>query len=177
MKRTIPLITLSILLAACTPSQGQQAAQGGNGYPARVVLPTQPLAAEQPPRQPENAKWQSAGERAIGFGAPLGTMLLTIACERDAAGAGWLRITRRTRAPSGARALFALEGAKHVARLPVNVIRAGEDGEWQGLVLARAAKLDVLSDGTAIEATLPGGGTLMLPADPEPGRLLQACRS
>ncbi|MEP6868256.1 MAG: hypothetical protein ABJA20_07055, partial [Novosphingobium sp.] len=145
-------------------------------YPARMVMPLGPLPEELPPRQPEDAVWQ-ADQGAVQFGVPGAAKLLTLSCEHDRSGAAWVRIARHVRAEKGAQALFALEGNGHMTRLPLNVVRGGADGEWQGLVPAKAAKLDVLRGGNRIAATLPGGGTLLLPASSEPGRLVDACRA
>jgi hypothetical protein len=169
--------SLALLLAACSESHGQQMTPtNAAAYPARMVLPAQPLAEELPPRQPDGAVWQ-ADQAAVRFGVPGGATLLTLSCEHDRSGAAWLRIARHVRAEPGAQALFALEGNGRMARLPLNVVRGGADGEWQGRVPAKAAKLDVLSGGNRIAATLPGGGTLLLTASSEPGRLLEACRA
>ncbi|MEP7223109.1 MAG: hypothetical protein ABI673_10655 [Novosphingobium sp.] len=168
-----------LALAACTESRGQQVdpAEANTAvYPARMVMPTAPLPDEAPPRQPDDAAWQ-ADQGAVRFGVPGGETLLTLTCERDRAGTAWLRIARHVRAEKGAQALFALEGNGRMARLPLNVVRGGPDGEWQGLVPAKAARLDVLRGGNRIAATLPGGGTLLMPASNEPGKLLEACRA
>jgi hypothetical protein len=171
--------SFALVLGACSVSHSQQIPQAQADtavYPARMVMPLGPLPEDLPPRQPDGAVWQ-ADSSAVRFGVSGGAPLLTLSCEHDRSGAAWLRIARHVRAEKGAQALFALEGNGRMSRLPLNVVRGGADGEWQGRVPAKATKLDVLRGGNRIAATLPGGGTLLLPASSEPGRLVDACRA
>jgi len=103
--------------------------------------------------------------------------LLSLACTHDAAGAASLALTRHTRADAGAKALLALIGNGRIARLPLDVVTPGEAGEWRGSIPAADGRLDVLRGGNRIEGTLPGGGSLLMPASGEPGRLLEECRA
>ena len=52
------------------------------------------------------------------------------------------------------------------------------DGKWiwESEVPALDPQLDVFLPGNAVEATLPGGGTLKLAASKEPARVIAACR-
>jgi len=174
-------IVLFAMLAACTQSQSRElvdtnAAGGAGGtYPARMALDAS-LPPEQAPVQPEGAAWAADGS-AVSFAAPGQAALLTLACTHDTAGTASLVITRRTRAADGAKAFLALIGNGRIARLPIDVARPGEAGEWRGAIPVADARLDVLKGSNRIEATLPGGGTLQLPASGEPGRLLAACRA
>jgi hypothetical protein len=171
-------IVLFAMLAACTQSQSRElvdTSQEGGSYPARMALDSS-LPPEQAPSQPEGAAWSANGSAVI-FAAPGQPPLLTLSCTHDAAGAASLAISRRTRADEGAKALLALIGNGRIARLPLDVAMPGEAGEWRGTIPAADARLDVLKGGNRIEATLPGGGTLEMPASGEPGRLLEACRA
>jgi len=171
------LITALVLpaLAACSQSQSRQLVENApetGGYPARLPLANIALPVEVAPVQPEGAQWQAAGPGAVHFGVPGQGDLLALRC----AGTG-LEVVRRARAEEGAKALFALIGNGRIARLPLNVALAGEDGEWRATLPLDDVRLDVLKGGNRIEATLPGGGTLKLPASGEPGRLLASCRA
>ena len=127
------------------------------------------------PLQPQGAAWH-AENNALHFGVPGQQDLLSLGCEHAADGTALLRITRLTRADDNAKALFALIGNGRIARLPLDALRAGDPGVWQGAIPASDDRLDVLKGGNSLEATLPGGGTLKLPASREPGRILTECR-
>ncbi len=170
-------LVLALLLAACSQSDEAQAPNDGK----RVMLPTQTLAPDQPPQQPDGAEWREAGGGlALGelaFAVPGAAPLLTIVCVLGPDGQPRLRFVRHTRAEAGAKALFAIEGNGHVARIALDVTRAGDPGEWQGEVAASDKAAEAIKGGGAVNATLPGGGTLKLPASDLPGKLLDACRA
>ena len=147
-----------------------------DGYPARLALAGAEQPMEAAPLQPEGGQWLAAGDR-LSFGVPGQAPLLTLTCERDPSGASLIRLVRTTRAESGAKALLALIGNGRIARLPVNATTGGETGRWEGILLAADPRLDVLKGINSVEATLPGGGTLMLKSSGEPRRLLEACRA
>lgn len=179
MKRLWLQSALALALAACSQSQSRQVT--GNSpespaYPARLPLNALVLDVGSAPQQPAGGEWRAANN-ALQFGLPGQQDLFALACHRSADGAASLRISRLTRAETGAKALFALIGNGHIARLPLDAVRAGETGEWRGEIPAADDRLDVLLGHNQIEATLPGGGKLMLPASSEPGRLLTACRA
>ena len=50
-----------------------------------------------------------------------------------------IHFIRRTRAEEGAKALLAVEGNGHVARVPLDVVKSGDPGEWQGAMRAHLA--------------------------------------
>lgn len=149
---------------------------GPGGYPARLALTEAALPAQVAPPQPEGAQWTRTGE-SLAFAVPGQPALFALACTHDAAGAASLQITRHTRAEEGAKALFALIGNGRIARLPLDVSAPGEAGEWRGTLPAADQRLDVLKGGNRLEATLPGGGTLLIPASNEPAHLLEECRA
>lgn len=175
----VPLTIAALALGGCSQSQsrqvvGNEAASGG--YPARLPMASIALPLEQAPVQPEGAAWR-ADAAGVHFGVAGQSDLLALACEHAPDGTASVRLSRMTRADEGAKAMFALIGNGRIARLPLDVTRAGEAGEWRGLIPAADARLDVLKGGNRIEGTLPGGGTLLMPASNEPGRLLTACRA
>ena len=171
-------------LAGCSQSQGRQIdagtgsdAAGGAGYPTRMALGSIALPSDTAPLQPEGAVWQAAAPDQVTFGLPGQRPLLAIACTRDSAGLAAIRILRATRAEAGAKALFAMIGNGRISRLSLDARQPGEAGQWEGTIPAIDPRLDVLRGGSSIEATLPGGGTLKLPASSAPGRLLAECRA
>lgn len=173
------LVLISLALAACSQSQSREVVDtnpAAGGYPARMALGDAPLPSEQAPVQPQGGAWSTNGP-AVSFAVPGQPSLFTVTCSHDAAGAASLEIFRQTRAEEGAKAMLALIGNGRIARLPLDATLAGEAGLWRGTIPAADPRLDVLKGGNRIEATLPGGGTLLLPASREPGRVLEECRA
>jgi len=181
--RSFGPLAVALALAACSQSQGRQVVTNGAvgaaeaaGYPARMALTGLEQAPEAAPQQPQGGAWLAV-PGGLAFGVPGQTPLLSLVCSRDPSGPAVVRLVRVTRAEAGAQALLALIGKGRFARLPLNALIAGEAGTWEGRLLADDPRLDVLKGRSEIEATLPGGGTLMLPASTEPGRMLADCRA
>jgi len=173
------LLLLPLALAACAQTQSRQVVENepaGAGYPARLQLTGISLALDAAPAQPDGAAWRLDGN-TLHFGVAGGADLFAVGCDHAPDGSALLRLTRKTRAEAGAKALFALIGNGRIARLPLDAVHGGENGEWQGLIRAGDARLDVLKGGNRIEATLPGGGTLKLPASSALGQVVAACRA
>lgn len=173
-------VAAAAALAGCSQSQGRQIVQGSDsaaGYPARLALGGVASPADSAPLQPDGAAWLADAPDKVSFGLPGQQPLLAIACTRDGTGAAFVHLTRATRAEEGAKALFALIGNGRISRLSLDARQPGEVGLWEGVLPAADPRLDVLRGGNSIEATLPGGGTLKLPASSAPGRLLAACRA
>jgi len=167
-------------LSGCTRTESRQVVENQGepaaGYPQRLDLAGMAQPVDVAPVQPEGSVWRVAGA-AVEFGVPGQPALFALSCGHAADGTALIKVMRETRAESGAKALFALIGNGRIARLPLDVTRAGEPGQWAGNIPARDTRLEVLKGGNRIEATLPGGGTLKLPASSEPGRLLNECRA
>jgi len=173
------LILATLVLAACSQSQSREVVDtspASGGYPARLAMADAPLPQEAAPLQPQGGEWAAQGH-AANFAVPGQSSLFTVTCSHDAAGAASVEIFRQTRAEEGAKAMLALIGNGRIARLPLDATMAGEAGQWRGAIPAADPRLDVLKGGNRIEATLPGGGTLLLPASREPGRVLEECRA
>ncbi|MFM5929564.1 MAG: hypothetical protein ACKOPQ_01510 [Novosphingobium sp.] len=167
------LTLLSALsLAACSSGDSDETPES----PKRLVIPSQPAPMREAPKQPEGAVWSAAADGSAAFGAPGLGPLLTIACERRGTLDARLVFHRYTRADEGAKALFAIEGNGHVARIPLDAVKAGEPGEWRGAVSAFDEAVEAIKGGYGVAATLPGGGTLRWPGTPVPGRVLDDCR-
>ena len=162
-----------LAVAACSPSAPER--QDKDGY-IRLPLPTEPAAPDLAPQQPEGGQW-STREGTMNFGLPGQPAMLSISCTHSPDGKARLHFVRRARAEEGAQALFAIEGNLHVARVPMNVTRAGDPGEWQGDIDAHAETAGAIKGDGQVTATLPGGGALKLARSSEPGHLLDACRA
>lgn len=168
----LPLIPL-LLLAACSRGQDAETPEQAK----RLVLPSQPAPLREPPKQPEGTVWTALGSGAAAFGVPGQTALLTVACEKRGTLDAVLRFTRHTRADEGAKALFALEGNGHVARVKLDVVNAGDPGDWQGTVSAFDERIEAIKGAYGVAATLPGGGTLRWGGSAIPGAVLTDCRA
>lgn len=101
---------------------------------------------------------------------------LTIRCEAGETARPGLRIVRHAPADPGAKALFALIGNGRVARIEIDARREGESWRWEAALPAADERLAVLDGGGAVEATLPGAGTINLAGSALPGELLARCR-
>ncbi|MEO7247616.1 MAG: hypothetical protein ABIW31_04110 [Novosphingobium sp.] len=178
LRRTFLTATqvLVLTLTACSPSGGDRAQQSPDSA-IRIPLPSKPASPELAPQQPEGAVWALARNGAVDFGLPGQPPLLSISCTHAPDGTARIAYVRRTRAEAGAKALLAVEGNRHVARVAMDVVRAGDPGEWQGAIDAALETAEAIKGGASMTATLPGGGALKLPPSPDAGRLLDACRA
>lgn len=170
--RASPLLTL-LLLTGCSRGEDSETPEQAK----RLVLPSQPAPLREPPKQPEGTLWTSLGNGAAAFGMPGQSPLLIVACERRGSLDAVIRFTRHTRADEGAKALFAIEGNGHVARVKLDVVKAGDPGEWQGTVSAFDERIEALRGSYGVAATLPGGGTLRWGGSGIPGAVLTDCRA
>ena len=153
-------IAALILLAACSRPAPQPQGDGGPLDAHRLALPE----ADPPPANADGkALWQTDGDTAR-FGVDGADPLLTLACQ-----AGRLVITRPIAAELGASALFAIEGPRHIVRVPVDATPIpGQRGYvWQGSVDGADPDNDVFTG--PFTGTLPGGGLIKVTAG-EPAR-------
>ena len=67
-------------------------------------------------------------------------------------------------------------GNGYIARWPMDATRAGTAFVWQGDVALDNPKIEVLTGGRAVEATLPGTGTVKLNASSRPRELIERCK-
>lgn len=124
-----------------------------------------------------HAVWSAGTDsKSVGFGLPDEAPMLTLACEMPDKAVPTIHIIRNTPAEPGAKALFALLGNAMNARLAAETHAHDGTWRWESEVSALDPQLDVFMDGGAVEATVPGGGTLKLAASSEPGRVISACR-
>jgi hypothetical protein len=169
----ITAIAAMAALAACgrddeTPEPQQQISLEG----ARRV-PAPPL----PSPDTRGAQWKVRGDgQAIDFGPPSGEPLLTLACALRETPAR-LRIVRHVAARPGQKALFPVIGNGTISRFSVNATLAEGEWRWEAVLPASDPSLDVFTGPREIEATLPGGGTLMIAGSRIPGEFVNWCRA
>lgn len=171
MLRPLTISVAILALTACGQQHGDAVER--IAFDSINASPSQPL----PSPDTTGAEWQPLdGARSIRFGKPGEAPMLTIACELNGNQPADIHIVRNARADPGAKALFALLGSSHNSRLNINARLNGSDWRWESLLPATDPLLDVFTEGGAVEATIPGAGTLKLAASDQPGRLLTWCR-
>jgi hypothetical protein len=168
--RRVAIVILAAL-AACRPP-------AADDYVERLPLDHARAQGREPLASPDSqgAIWASSGgPDRIVYGKPGNTPLLAIAC----AGNGTLRrieITRFAATDPKAKALMALIGNGHMARLNVDAAWNGKAWLYQGAYDPKNPELDVLTGPREVELTIPGMGTVKLNPSPRPGELVERCR-
>lgn len=162
-----------LLLAACgdgadAPVQAQ-----------RISLEEARAKVAEPLLSPdtEGASWiVTANAQAIEFGQLGAEPFLTLACDVREAPAT-LTLIRHVPARPGQKALFPVIGNGMISRFKVDAaLRAGE-WYWEGTVPASDPQLDVFTGPRELQATLPGGGSLMIAGSRIPGEFINWCRA
>lgn len=89
-----------------------------------------------------------------------------------------LKVTRFAQTDPGAKGMMALVGNGHVERLKVDALSLGGQRAWlwQGRFDPADPRLDAFTGGRQLELTIPGAGTLKLPASPRPREVIETCR-
>jgi len=171
----VPLALMAplVMVTACKPPASDE-------YLERVDLAQATGAVGDPLPSPDvtDAVWadgQIAGR--ILYGIPGEVPFLALACERSTNGEQYIKIIRFASADPQAKALFALVGNGHIARVPVDATWNGRAWLWEGIVPADEPDLEVLTGKRPVAATLPGAGQLNLNPSPRPAQLIEACRS
>lgn len=160
-----------VALAACRPPASDE-------YVERVPLDRARAEVREPIASPdvEGALWAVGGSPdRIVYGKPGETPLFALECDGSGTLRG-LRMTRFAAADPQAKALMALVGNGHIARLEVDAEHNGKAWLWEGRYAPADPRLEVLTGPREVEATIPGAGTLTLNASPRPGALVERCR-
>jgi len=124
-----------------------------------------------------NASWKvTADGRAIDFGPADGPPQLTLACNlRDTPAT--LVIVRHAPARPGLKALMPVIGNGTISRFKVDAALSEGEWRWEGRFPATDPQLDVFTGPRELEATLPGGGTLLIGGSRIPGEFVNWCRA
>ena len=161
-----------VLLAACNPPAAED-------YVARIGVggrdaPSPPIASPDV----EGALWalSAANSDRLVYGKPGQRALFALECSEGDAGPV-LSYTRFAAADAHAKAILALIGNGHVARLKIDAARAGSGWLWRGSEAALSPNFEGLTGGRQAEATVPGAGSLILNPSPLPAELVLRCRS
>ena len=166
----LSLFALPLTLAACQPP-------AADDYVERVEPRDARGAASEPLPDPdvEGAIWAATdgGERII-YGQQGRAPMLALECV-DEAPAPQIALTRFAKADPQAKAMMALIGNSHIARLPVDAEWNGRAWLWQGSYAADHPDLAVFTGRRDVELTIPGAGSLVLNPSSLPARLIREC--
>jgi len=166
-------LLIPLLLAACR--QAEQAPVEGQ----RIELDEVRKEARRPIASPdtEGARWTvSANGQAIGFAAEGQAPWLTLEC-RLKDHPPQVTIIRHAPARPGEKALFPVIGNGTIARFKLDAALTDGEWRWQGAVPADDALLEVFTGARALEATLPGAGSLLIEGSRIPGQFIAWCRA
>lgn len=166
------IVAVFALLAACEqeplPEQAQRSSMEAAAQRGALPLPS-----------PDTTKaiWRVAADgQAINFGVTPEAALLTLACGLED-NPPQLRVIRHVPARPGQTALFPVIGNGRISRLPLDAQITDGEWRWEGSFPASDEQMDVFAGPRDIEATLPGGGTLMIAASSIPGEFVNWCRA
>jgi len=133
-------------------------------------VPAEPLSSPDT----QGAGWTADGQ-AIRFGRP-GAPLLSLACDLQAEPVQ-VRVVRHVRARPGLKALFPVIGNGRISRFSVDAALHEGEWRWEGALPASDPMLDVFVGTGELEATLPGGGSLVVAGSGIPGEFVDWCRA
>jgi hypothetical protein len=161
------------LLGAC--------GEGGNApvQAQRISLDDARAKVAEPLLSPDTkgAGWTvSADQRAIDFGRPGAAPFLTLACDLRETPAT-LTVVRHVPARPGQKALFPVIGNGTISRFKVDAALSDGEWRWEGVLPASAPQLAVFTGTGELQATLPGGGTLLIEGSRIPGEFVAWCRA
>ena len=172
VKAPLPTLAILMLLTACQGEQEPVHAQRFSLDASRHV-PVEPLNSPDT----AGAAWSVTKDaRAIEFGRPGAPPLLTLACDLRKPPAQ-LRIVRHVAARPGEKALLPVIGNGTISRFKVDGTLAGGEWRWEGALPASDPSLDVFTGPRELEATLPGGGSLLIAGSRIPGEFVNWCRA
>jgi hypothetical protein len=169
----------SVLLVACALVAGCDGEPEAPTQAQRISFDQVRGRAPDPLQSPETAgaSWKvSADGRAIDFGPSGGAPLLTLACNLRETPAT-LILVRHTPSRPGQKALLPVIGNGTISRFKVDAALSEGEWRWEGRFPATDPQLDVFTGPRELEATLPGGGTLLIGGSRIPGEFVNWCRA
>ncbi len=167
------LLILMPFLAAC--GEGSEAPMQAQ----RISLEDARAKIAEPLLSPDtqDATWTvSEDQRAIRFARPGAEPFLTLACDLREVPA-MLTIVRHAPARPGQKALFPVLGNGTISRFKVDAALDEGEWRWEGTFPASDPQFDVFTGPLELEATLPGGGTLLIEGSRIPGEFVTWCRA
>jgi len=163
------LITL-LFLASC--DQGEAPVQA-----ERISLDEARPRATEPMASPDtkDAVWTvRANGQAIDFGNEGRPPLLSLVCKLRQQ---QLAVVRHAPSRPGQQALFPVIGNGLVSRFKVDATLADREWRWEAALPVADPQLDVFVGQADLQATLPGGGMLVIAGSRIPGEFVNWCRA
>jgi len=168
----ISSVAALLVLSACSRSPGSSERDGAPLDAVRVAMPASEVLPG-PRAAGSKASWASSTDgTSARFGYPGEGPQLSIECR-----AGVLVVTRHVAAEVAAEALFALQGAGHILRLPVaaTAVPGARGYLWQGTIAPDDPGVVVFQ--SAFNGTLPGGGKIEVSAGDAPRDVIRRCKA
>ena len=168
----IALLAAILALAACKPPASDEYVERSR-IAGDLTGPSAPIDSPDT----EGAIWAPSGKPdRLLYGKPGERPLLALECETSQ-GIPLIAYTRFVAADPHAKAILALIGNGHVARLKIDAVERDNAWLWHGAVEAEDPALDVLTGIREVEATVPGAGSVILNPSALPGELVELCRA
>jgi hypothetical protein len=161
-----------VLLTACHRAE-QEPVQA-----QRIAFDKVPSKGEQPLASPDTteASWtRSANGLLLDFGNPGKRPFVSLVCKLDS-GPAQITVVRHAPGRAGEKALFPVIGNGRISRFAVDAADVAGEWRWQGSLPADDPQLEVFAGSHALEATLPGGGTVKIAGSTAPGLFVADCR-
>jgi hypothetical protein len=155
--------------------------EGGDAplQPQRISLDDARAKVPEPLRSPDTkgARWVvTENGQAIDFAREGSKPWLTLACDVRAAPAT-ITVIRHVAARPGQKALFPVLGNGTISRFKVDAALDEGEWRWEGALPASDPLFDVFTGPLELQATLPGGGTLLIEGSRIPGEFVNWCRA
>ena len=163
---------LPLLLVSCGESEAPV-------QPQRISLDDARAKVAEPLVSPDTkgAKWAvRADGQAIDFAREGAGPWLTLACDLREAPAT-LTLIRHVGTRPGQKALLPVIGNGTISRFKVDATLHDGEWRWEGELPASDPLFDVFTGPRELEATLPGGGTLLIAGSRIPGEFVNWCRA
>ena len=169
-----PALLISLLFLSACGEGGDAPVQA-----QRISLDDARAKVAEPLLSPDTkaAAWAvTRNDQAIAFGQPGARPFLSLVCDLREAPAT-LTIVRHVAVRPGQKALFPVIGNGRISRFKVDAALAEDEWRWEGVLPASDPQLDVFAGAGELQATLPGGGTLLIEGSRIPGEFVTWCRA
>ena len=163
---------LAALLAACSAEPAPEQTQ-------RISMEAARQNSAQPIPSPDTSEalWRvDANGHTIRFGVVEDGPMLSLACDLSAK-PEQIRVIRHVQGKPGQTALFPVIGNGRISRFLVDARLNEGEWRWEGSLPAADEQLEVFAGPRDVEATLPGGGTLLIGGSSIPGEFVNWCRA
>ena len=169
-----PALLLSLLFLAACGEGGDAPVQA-----QRISLEDARAKVTEPLLSPDTrgAVWKvTENGQSIDFGRTGADPWMTLACDLREAPAT-IAVVRHVEARPGQKALFPVLGNGTVSRFKVDAALHEGEWRWEGVFPASDPQFEVFTGPLDLEATLPGGGTLLIEGSRIPGEFVNWCRA